>query len=226
MRLYKDLYYSELYLLWTVFDICICCQFAFEAQSGSATAQVVGSHRCPLSGHCSGRHSSRPRERTWLMEIFQGGTVHLALPSSFLLSCPQLGLPPLSRDLCCDPSWTDASPMRRLLVGKLICTSFDFRLFFEPVTTPCGHSFCKNCLERCLDHTPYCPLCKESLKEVSVHLYLFIGLKFGNMAWFLFRPRKSDFIFKVRYIVHSVGLCTPLLITPWTGWFVGQLDTS
>ncbi|XP_059903223.1 LON peptidase N-terminal domain and ring finger 1, like isoform X2 [Gadus macrocephalus] len=39
------------------------------------------------------------------------------------------------------------------------------RLFYEPVTTPCGHTFCKSCLERCLDHTPQCPLCKESLKE-------------------------------------------------------------
>uniref|UniRef100_A0A3B4Z524 LON peptidase N-terminal domain and RING finger protein 1-like n=1 Tax=Stegastes partitus TaxID=144197 RepID=A0A3B4Z524_9TELE len=38
-------------------------------------------------------------------------------------------------------------------------------LFYEPVTTPCGHTFCKNCLERCLDHTPQCPLCKQSLKE-------------------------------------------------------------
>lgn len=43
------------------------------------------------------------------------------------------------------------------------------RLFYEPVTTPCGHTFCKSCLERCLDHTPQCPLCKESLKEVGAH---------------------------------------------------------
>uniref|UniRef100_A0A8C7XA52 LON peptidase N-terminal domain and ring finger 1 n=1 Tax=Oryzias sinensis TaxID=183150 RepID=A0A8C7XA52_9TELE len=43
--------------------------------------------------------------------------------------------------------------------------SLCMRLFYEPVTTPCGHTFCKNCLERCLDHTPHCPLCKESLKE-------------------------------------------------------------
>ncbi|XP_028932588.1 LON peptidase N-terminal domain and RING finger protein 1 [Ornithorhynchus anatinus] len=43
--------------------------------------------------------------------------------------------------------------------------SLCMRLFFEPVTTPCGHSFCKNCLERSLDHAPHCPLCKESLKE-------------------------------------------------------------
>ncbi|NXW24322.1 LONF1 protein, partial [Circaetus pectoralis] len=44
--------------------------------------------------------------------------------------------------------------------------SLCMRLFFEPVTTPCGHTFCKGCLERCLDHAPQCPLCKESLKEV------------------------------------------------------------
>lgn len=43
--------------------------------------------------------------------------------------------------------------------------SLCMRLFYEPVTTPCGHTFCKSCLERCLDHTPQCPLCKESLKQ-------------------------------------------------------------
>uniref|UniRef100_A0A670ZXP8 LON peptidase N-terminal domain and ring finger 3 n=2 Tax=Pseudonaja textilis TaxID=8673 RepID=A0A670ZXP8_PSETE len=39
------------------------------------------------------------------------------------------------------------------------------RLFYEPVTTPCGHTFCLRCLERCLDHNPQCPLCKENLLE-------------------------------------------------------------
>ncbi|XP_038604323.1 LON peptidase N-terminal domain and RING finger protein 3 isoform X2 [Tachyglossus aculeatus] len=54
------------------------------------------------------------------------------------------------------------------------CESFDpsdldcslcMRLFYEPVTTPCGHTFCLKCLERCLDHNPKCPLCKEGLSE-------------------------------------------------------------
>ncbi|KAJ8383134.1 hypothetical protein SKAU_G00039120 [Synaphobranchus kaupii] len=39
------------------------------------------------------------------------------------------------------------------------------RLFYEPVTTPCGHTFCRSCLERCLDHMTQCPLCKDNLKE-------------------------------------------------------------
>ncbi|KPP57530.1 hypothetical protein Z043_124736 [Scleropages formosus] len=43
--------------------------------------------------------------------------------------------------------------------------SLCMRLFYEPVATPCGHTFCLKCLERCLDHTPSCPLCKENLSE-------------------------------------------------------------
>ncbi|KAJ7310468.1 hypothetical protein JRQ81_007388 [Phrynocephalus forsythii] len=43
--------------------------------------------------------------------------------------------------------------------------SLCLRLFYEPVTTPCGHTFCLKCLERCLDHNPKCPLCKEELSE-------------------------------------------------------------
>ncbi|NXS22219.1 LONF2 protein, partial [Mystacornis crossleyi] len=43
--------------------------------------------------------------------------------------------------------------------------SLCMRLFYEPVTTPCGHTFCLKCLERCLDHNPLCPLCKEKLSE-------------------------------------------------------------
>uniref|UniRef100_A0A8C8RED2 LON peptidase N-terminal domain and ring finger 1 n=1 Tax=Pelusios castaneus TaxID=367368 RepID=A0A8C8RED2_9SAUR len=51
-----------------------------------------------------------------------------------------------------------------LSVSDLEC-SLCIRMFFEPVTTPCGHTFCKECLERCLDHRPNCPLCKQSLRE-------------------------------------------------------------
>uniref|UniRef100_A0A8C7DU60 LON peptidase N-terminal domain and ring finger 3 n=1 Tax=Oncorhynchus kisutch TaxID=8019 RepID=A0A8C7DU60_ONCKI len=43
--------------------------------------------------------------------------------------------------------------------------SLCMRLFYEPVTTPCGHTFCLKCLERCLDHNPKCPLCKMELEE-------------------------------------------------------------
>ncbi|XP_007501189.1 LON peptidase N-terminal domain and RING finger protein 2 isoform X1 [Monodelphis domestica] len=56
------------------------------------------------------------------------------------------------------------SPVILLDASDFEC-SLCMRLFYEPVTTPCGHTFCLKCLERCLDHTPDCPLCKEKLSE-------------------------------------------------------------
>ena len=42
-----------------------------------------------------------------------------------------------------------------------------FRLLWEPVTTVCGHTFCKSCLDRSLDHRPECPLCKAELTVIA-----------------------------------------------------------
>lgn len=39
-----------------------------------------------------------------------------------------------------------------------------FRFLYQPVTTPCGHCFCRTCLDRCLDHSTNCPLCKTSIR--------------------------------------------------------------
>jgi len=38
------------------------------------------------------------------------------------------------------------------------------RLLLQPVTTLCGHTFCRSCIERNLDHRPECPMCKTSLQ--------------------------------------------------------------
>ena len=41
------------------------------------------------------------------------------------------------------------------------------KLLFEPVTTPCGHSFCRGCLVRSLDHANRCPMCRTVLHVSS-----------------------------------------------------------
>lgn len=69
-----------------------------------------------------------------------------------------------TQKICPYPSLKDL-----LSLSDVEC-SLCIRMFLEPVTTPCGHTFCKECLLRCLDHQPYCPLCKQSLRE-----YLRVG---------------------------------------------------
>ncbi|XP_023003950.1 probable receptor-like protein kinase At5g61350 [Cucurbita maxima] len=38
-----------------------------------------------------------------------------------------------------------------------------FKLLYEPITTPCGHSFCRSCLFQSMDRGNKCPLCRTVL---------------------------------------------------------------
>ncbi|KAM4055240.1 ATP-dependent protease la (LON) substrate-binding domain-containing protein [Hirsutella rhossiliensis] len=38
-----------------------------------------------------------------------------------------------------------------------------YALFHDPLTTGCGHTFCRPCLHRILDHSRYCPICRRKL---------------------------------------------------------------
>ncbi|GMP33400.1 hypothetical protein CsSME_00006737 [Camellia sinensis var. sinensis] len=37
------------------------------------------------------------------------------------------------------------------------------KLLYEPITTPCGHSFCRSCLFQSMDQSNRCPLCRTVL---------------------------------------------------------------
>ncbi|KAI1766054.1 hypothetical protein GGR53DRAFT_464798 [Hypoxylon sp. FL1150] len=38
-----------------------------------------------------------------------------------------------------------------------------YALFLDPLTTTCGHTFCRGCLHRILDHSDLCPICRRTL---------------------------------------------------------------
>lgn len=38
-----------------------------------------------------------------------------------------------------------------------------YAIFYDPVTTACGHTYCRPCLQRSLDIHPSCPLCRRGL---------------------------------------------------------------
>ncbi|CAG7956820.1 unnamed protein product [Penicillium nalgiovense] len=38
-----------------------------------------------------------------------------------------------------------------------------YSLVLDPMTTPCGHTFCRKCVARVLDHTDLCPICRRKL---------------------------------------------------------------
>ena len=40
-------------------------------------------------------------------------------------------------------------------------------LLLEPVTTSCGHTYCKECIVRALDHNTKCPVCRATIQVPS-----------------------------------------------------------
>ncbi|KAI0352914.1 hypothetical protein OH77DRAFT_1428031 [Trametes cingulata] len=63
------------------------------------------------------------------------------------------------------PHRTDHDPQARLekeLLSELTC-EICFGLLWQPLTTPCQHTFCTRCLFRSLDHSQSCPLCRQKL---------------------------------------------------------------
>ncbi|KAK8858937.1 hypothetical protein IAR55_003168 [Kwoniella newhampshirensis] len=57
-------------------------------------------------------------------------------------------------------------PFEKELGGMLECDVCAL-LLFEPVTTPCQHSFCSKCLSRSLDHSSRCPVCRQDLPSFA-----------------------------------------------------------
>ncbi|KAJ7180108.1 PUA-like domain-containing protein, partial [Mycena crocata] len=58
------------------------------------------------------------------------------------------------------------SSLEKDLLSELSC-EICFMLLYNPVTTPCQHTFCAKCLHRALDHSNLCPLCRDSLPGFS-----------------------------------------------------------
>ncbi|XP_040822439.1 LON peptidase N-terminal domain and RING finger protein 1 isoform X2 [Ochotona curzoniae] len=124
--------------------------------SRTQSVQAISSAEMPARGDCLKRVSSEP-----LLSVQEKGVL---LKRKLSLLDQDVVVNEDGRSKLKKQGADGDIPEELIDVSDFEC-SLCMRLFFEPVTTPCGHSFCKNCLERCLDHAPYCPLCKESLKE-------------------------------------------------------------
>ncbi|KAJ8281538.1 hypothetical protein COCON_G00040570 [Conger conger] len=111
------------------------------------------------------------QERTEQGEVNQSSSAECCLSLcqavSFLPSAEEDEELMMSKE---EPGMTGRGEERReACLSVLTVSDFEcplcIRLFHAPVTTPCGHTFCRSCIERSLDHNLRCPLCKQPLHE-------------------------------------------------------------
>ncbi|KAI1425964.1 ATP-dependent protease La domain-containing protein [Xylaria sp. FL1777] len=54
-----------------------------------------------------------------------------------------------------------------LKLKELVKTEMDcqvcYALFLDPLTTTCGHTYCRTCIHRILDHSDLCPICRRTI---------------------------------------------------------------
>ncbi|KAI4181711.1 MAG: hypothetical protein L6R41_006451 [Letrouitia leprolyta] len=52
--------------------------------------------------------------------------------------------------------------LKEVTKGELDC-QVCYALILDPLTTNCGHTFCRKCVARILDHSSLCPICRRTL---------------------------------------------------------------
>uniref|UniRef100_A0A8C2PPU9 Uncharacterized protein n=1 Tax=Cyprinus carpio TaxID=7962 RepID=A0A8C2PPU9_CYPCA len=110
------------------------------------------------------------------------------------------------------------TPSSGPLAEELQC-SVCLDVFTNPVSTPCGHNFCKRCLNQCWNNSQncYCPFCKETFSKrpdlkINTALRQVVQLFEEKFSLMKFETQKDmqqmmqDRIRKIQDIKHSAEL--------------------
>ncbi|KAJ5604738.1 hypothetical protein N7510_009892 [Penicillium lagena] len=129
-----------------------------ESLSGAGTRLDNENEQCSLvvrwKTEAQEQHSAQIDRAGWLEGIY-------GLAS-------QGRLPWGARDVVYEGDLTDErdhlirQSLKENLRAELDC-QVCYALILDPITTPCGHTFCRKCVARVLDHTDLCPICRRKL---------------------------------------------------------------
>ncbi|KAL2109399.1 hypothetical protein VUR80DRAFT_2496 [Thermomyces stellatus] len=84
-----------------------------------------------------------------------------------------VGTPTSSGRSTPDPGFDDKPRTLLSRISAAMRTEIDcnvcYAIFHDPVTTSCGHTYCRSCIHRSLDIHPSCPICRRTLSANTYH---------------------------------------------------------
>ncbi|EMD40696.1 hypothetical protein CERSUDRAFT_111271 [Gelatoporia subvermispora B] len=81
-----------------------------------------------------------------------------------------------------------------------------------PLTTPCQHTFCTRCLQRSLDHSSACPLCRTTLPEYAYFLEHPCNKVVRTLLLHAFHDEYTERGAAIQEEEHNSGLDTPIFV--------------
>ncbi|RIA86236.1 PUA-like domain-containing protein [Glomus cerebriforme] len=106
----------------------------------------------------------------------------------------------------------DLRKIKELLMTELDCQICCY-LFIDPITTPCGHSFCKSCITRSLDHNSACPICRQPLHNYNAYLHHPINKTIYSFIRALYPSLYSERRFMLESEFFNTMQDTPMFVT-------------
>lgn len=135
---------------------------AFRISSGpSATIMLEERDKWAVAGVAS------LSEKTARSQVFHGGRLiatYTMVEMGELDYCSEVVYNHFSGDIS-DSRLLDSSVLDHLKEetrAELDC-QVCYGLFLDPLTTSCGHTFCRKCVRRVLDHSVHCPICRREI---------------------------------------------------------------
>ncbi|KAJ5805022.1 hypothetical protein N7474_010909 [Penicillium riverlandense] len=130
-----------------------------ESLSGAGTGQENGKEQRSLmvrwKTEAQEQHSAQIDRAGWLEGVYG-----LASQGRFPWSAREVVYE--GNLLADDRDHLTCQSLKENLRAELDC-QVCYALILDPLTTPCGHTFCRKCVARVLDHTDLCPICRRKL---------------------------------------------------------------
>jgi len=105
--------------------------------------------------------------------VHMQGPIHSSLRSRNLVPQPNFSISSkttIIEEILCTTNSSNGDEPQTLEISDFEC-ALCFRLYHRPVTTQCGHTYCKNCLMAALRYSSMCPLCRSELDPPTKRKY-------------------------------------------------------
>ena len=91
-------------------------------------------------------------------------------------------------------------------------------------TTDCNHSYCKQCIDDCLDNKPECPLCRKNIKYIKNNKETIRVVRYANASNNRLINPDTFMYYYSRYKAYKISFTLSLLYSLYNLYRIGEMN--